>query len=66
LRGSVIKALGYRLQEKAIGGSNLPLAACSRAVAGTGRSEVHWLSKPELDSRREPSWFGNGTESLIV
>ena len=45
----LIKALGYRLQEKAIGGLNLPLAACSSAGAGTGRSEAHWLSQPELD-----------------
>jgi hypothetical protein len=42
----LIKALGYRLQEKQSGASNLPLAACSSAGAGTGRSEAHWLSQP--------------------
>jgi len=44
----LIKALGYRLQEEAIGALNPRLAACSSAGAGTGRSEAHQLSQPGL------------------
>jgi hypothetical protein len=45
----LIKALGYRLQEKAIGGLKPSTLRFSSGWAGTGRSGVHWPSQPELD-----------------
>ena len=45
----LIKALGIGCRKKRSAASNLPLAACSSAGAGTGQKGVHWLSQPELD-----------------
>ena len=44
----LIKALGYRLQERAIGGLKPSTRRLLERWAGTGRSGVHWLSQPEL------------------
>jgi hypothetical protein len=50
----LIKALAIGCRKRPSAASNLTLAACSNAGAGTSRSEVRQLSRQELGGRREP------------
>jgi hypothetical protein len=62
----LIKTLGYRLQEKAIGGLK-PSTRRLLEHCGRNGSERGPLAEPARTRLKAgPSWFGNGTESLIV
>jgi Protein of unknown function (DUF2924) len=62
----LIKALGYRLQEKAIGGLKPSTRRLLERWGRNGSERGPSAEPARTRLKAGPSWFGNGTESLIV